>query len=178
MKRHYEESRAIDASPQQIFDYLDDHTRLSSHMSKSSWRMGGGRMSIELDEARGSRIGSKIRLAGRVLGVELSVEEVVMEREPPFRKSWETVGTPRLLVVERYRMGFDIVPRAQASLVRVFIDYDLPQRGLARWCGELFGDYYARWCTRQMLSDAVARFAVAKDERVERRAPHAANDRL
>lgn len=40
--RHYEESTAIPASAQQVFDFVDDHSRFSSHMSQSSWMMGGG----------------------------------------------------------------------------------------------------------------------------------------
>jgi hypothetical protein len=41
----------------------------------------------------------------------------------------------------------------------VFIDYAFPEQGLARWLGRLFGRYYARWCTRRMVADAVRHFA-------------------
>jgi hypothetical protein len=52
----------IPAPPEQVFAFVDDHSRFSSHMSQSSWMMGGGRMSIELDEAKGQAVGSHIRL--------------------------------------------------------------------------------------------------------------------
>ena len=42
---------------------------------------------------------------GRILGLKLSLDEVVTERDPPARKVWETVGVPRLLVIGPYRMG-------------------------------------------------------------------------
>ena len=115
-------------------------------------------METELDEGRGQKVGSRIRLSGRVFGVELSVEEIVTERNPPRRKVWETTGAPKLLVIGHYRMGFELSPQGNGSMLRVFIEYALPERGLARWLGRLFGRYYARWCTRQMVDDAVKRF--------------------
>jgi len=115
-------------------------------------------MEIKLDEGRGQKIGSRIRLAGRVFGIELSVEEVVNERDPPRRKVWETRHWPKLLIIDRYRMGFEISPRGDDSILRVFIDYALPARAPARWLGLLFAGYYARWCTRRMMDDAVKHF--------------------
>ena len=154
------ESRAlVSASPDRVFALLDDHERLASHMSKSSWRMGGGRMQTTLDEGRGQSVGSHIRVSGRVLGLELSLDEVVIGREPPTRKVWETVGTPRLLVIGPYRMGFDVTSCGSGSRVRVVIDYGLPTRWPDRWLGRAFGGYYAHWCTRSMVNDAVREFA-------------------
>lgn len=154
----YESNGLVRSSMDQVFAHIDDHTRLSSHMSDPSWRTGGGRMETELDEGRGQKVGSRIRLSGRVLGVDLSVEEVVTERNPPRRKVWETTGAPKLLVIGHYRMGFELSPKVNGSMLRVFIEYALPERGLARWLGRLFGRYYARWCTRQMVDDAVKHF--------------------
>ena len=101
-------------------------------------------MALQLDEQQGRRVGSRIRLAGRAFGVGLSVEEIVTEYQPPRLKVWETTGVPRLLVLARYRLGFEITPEGSGSVLRVFIDYGLPERGLARWCGVLFGRYYAK----------------------------------
>lgn len=117
-------------------------------------------MEIELDDARGQIIGSRIRLSGKIFGVQLSVEEIVIERNPPHRKVWETTGSPRLLVIGRYCMGFDIAAQESGSLLRVYIDYALPEDVPARWLGYLVGRYYARWCTQRMVEDAVRHFAV------------------
>ena len=115
-------------------------------------------MSIDIDAGRGQRIGSHIRMAGRVLGIPLSLDEVVVEREPSFRKAWETIGEPRLLVIGPYRMGFTVQPDASGSRLEVFIDYDLPKGPLSRRLGRLFGRFYARWCIRRMVDDAVTHF--------------------
>ncbi|HEU4692090.1 MAG TPA: SRPBCC family protein, partial [Vicinamibacterales bacterium] len=94
--RHFESSAFIDASAEHVFAFVDDHSRFSSHMNESSWMMGGGRMSVELDEAKGQAAGSHIRLSGRVFGISLYLDEVVTRRDPPTNKVWETVGAPRL----------------------------------------------------------------------------------
>ena len=155
---HYECTRMVQAPARELFEYADDPARLSSHMSEPSASMAGARMTIELDAGRGRRIGSRIRLAGRVLGLRLFVEEFVVESESPRRKVWETVGQPRLLVIGHYRMGFDIAPQRGGSLFRVFIDYAQPEAAPARWFGWVFGGLYARWCTRRMVNDAVVHF--------------------
>ena len=76
------------------------------------------------------------------------------EHEPPLRKTWQTQGEPRLLVIGAYRMGFTITPLASGSRLLVFIDYKLPARGLAHGLGRLLGPAYAAWCTRRMAQDA------------------------
>ena len=136
---HFEASAFVAASPDIVFAYADDPARLSSHMSESSWMMGGGRMAIELDAGRGQSVGSRIRLSGRVFGLELSLEEIVTERVPPQRKVWETTGSPKLLVIAHYRMGFEIASQENGSLPRVYIYYALPEDVPARWLGWLFG---------------------------------------
>lgn len=95
-----------------------------------------------------------------------------MSRHPPFRKVWETVGTPRLVVIGPYRMGFSLVPsgggagaaHSEAVGLTVFIDYALPQHGFARLLGRVFGDWYARWCTAGMVADARSAFGFAARE--------------
>ena len=150
--RHYDQAVFLPASPPQVFAFADDHSRLSSHMNESSWMMGGGRMSVETDEGNGQAVGSHIRL-----------DEVVTRREPPSHKVWETVGTPRLLVIGAYRMGVHIAPENGGSRLQVFIDYDLPTGWATYWLGRLFGGVYARWCVRQMLTGASAHFGVPTD---------------
>ena len=116
------------ASMDQVFAHIDDHTRLSSHMGEPSWRTGGGRLETQIDEGRGQKVGSRIRLSGCVFGLELSVEEIVVERDPPRRKVWKTTGAPRLLVIGHYRMGFELSAYESGSLLGVFIEYALPAR--------------------------------------------------
>jgi hypothetical protein len=159
MALHHRESAArIDAPPHEVFAFIDDHARFSSHMSKSSWMMGGGRMSIDLDAAKGQAVGSHIRFSGTVFGIRLSLDEVVTRRSPPTDKVWETVGAPRLLVIGSYTMGIQITPENGGSHLRVFLDYGVPCRWATRWLGLLFAGLYARWCVEQMIAGASKHF--------------------
>ncbi|MBI3980736.1 SRPBCC family protein [Candidatus Microgenomates bacterium] len=158
--RHYEESVLIPASSGDLFSYLDDHKSLSSHMSKSSLMMGGGKMDVSVDDGYGRKVGSHIRLKGTAFGIKLFLDEVVTRYEPPLLKTWETVGTPKLLVIGQYGMGIEIKPQNTNSLLRVFIDYDLPTANT--WLGQLFSGFYAKWCVRQMLKGARAHFTKLK----------------
>jgi hypothetical protein len=96
---HAESHEQIQAPAERVFGHLDDHTRLAAHMNQRSWRTGWSRMTLSLDEQAGRALGSHIRMEGRVLGVKLSLEEVVTEHTPPARRVWRTVGAPRLLVI-------------------------------------------------------------------------------
>lgn len=40
---HYEDTLFIPASPEKLFEYIDDHKRFSSHMSQYSWMMAGSK---------------------------------------------------------------------------------------------------------------------------------------
>jgi hypothetical protein len=82
----------------------------------------------------------------------------VVEREPPTRKAWDTVEA-RLVVIGQYRLGFELEPREEQSVLRVFIDYDWPRGTLARCAAALLAKRYARWCTERMAKDASTHFA-------------------
>ena len=144
----------VNADAQRLFEHLDDPRRLSAHMGRRSAMMAGAAMVLTTDAGAGRSIGSVYRLHGKVLGLELDVSSRVEEREPPRRKTWHTVGEPRLLVIGHYRMGFDITPLGQGCRLAVFIEYAWPER--RPWLGRLLGSAYAAWCTQRMALDAQA----------------------
>lgn len=150
MEKHYKDSIEINATPEAIFAYADDHSKFSSHMNESSWMMGGGKMETEVDEGHGQKIGSHIKMGGKVFGIKLFLDEVITEHESPRRKVWKTVGDLKLLVIGHYQLGFEIEPKENKSIFTVFIDYDLPSKNI--WLGKLFGGIYAKWCVNQMIS--------------------------
>lgn len=44
MRPHHQEGTLLlDAAPEEVFRRLDDHVELASHMTNSSWMMGGGK---------------------------------------------------------------------------------------------------------------------------------------
>lgn len=159
-ERHHEANVILPAGGKEVFSYVDDFSSLSAHMSQSSVMMMGGSMDMLFDAERGQAVGSHVRMKGRMMGIELFLEEVVTERDPPRHKAWETIGSPRLLVIAGYRLGFDITDGNNTSELRVFIDYDLPATLVSRWLGYLFGKMYAKWCVQQMVDGARSHFAM------------------
>ncbi len=83
---HFECNVLVNAPAAAVFSRLDDPRLLSAHMSGSSWMMAGSRMALEVDASQGRAVGASIRMGGRVLGIALSLEEIVTERNPPRRK--------------------------------------------------------------------------------------------
>lgn len=154
--RHVEAAASLAAPPADVFEVLDDHARLGEHMSKASWRTLGSAMTLRMDDDHGRRVGARISMRGRILGVPIALDEVVAQREPPHAKAWETTGTPRLLVIGHYRLSAEVQAAPGGSRVRVTIDYDLPRRGA--WLGRLLGRTYARWCVRRMIATLVRAF--------------------
>jgi hypothetical protein len=156
--RHSEAVGSLAVNAEDLFTYLDKHSQLSAHMTKSSWMMGGGRMDMTTDEGGFRKLGSKLRLAGKAFGLTVFLEEEVANYAPPLGKAWQTIGAPKLLVIGAYRMGFDIEREPAGARLRVFIDYDLPGDIIGRIAGFLLGGFYARWCVTSMLMEAQKRF--------------------
>jgi len=158
LERHEEAGCIVSAPPAAVFESIDHPQRLSAHMARRSWQLAGTSMRIETDADEGKAVGSHVRLSGRMLGIDLFVECVIVNRTPGVIKEWETVGTPRLLVIGPYRMGVRMAPHESGSKVTVSIDYALPEAFKSRVLATVLGPVYARWCVRQMARDIAARF--------------------
>ncbi len=157
--RHLEESLTISAAPEAIFSYVDDHRNFSAHMNQSSMMMAGSKMETKTDQGEGKRVSSHITMSGRVLGINLYLDEVITIHEPPHQKEWQTVGNINLLVIDHYSLGFKIEPDAIGSKFTVYIDYDLPKSWKTRALGILFGGMYAKWCVSQMTNGVKNHFS-------------------
>lgn len=149
----------VTTSAERLFDYMDDQANPGTHMQRSSAMMLWGSMAYDFDDARGRSVGSVIKMTGKVAGLNLYVEEVVIQRQPPFLKAWETVGEPRLLVIGSYRMRFQIEDSGRLCRLHVFIDYNYPTSVVGRIAGTLLGAIYARWCVDRMATAAKAAFS-------------------
>jgi hypothetical protein len=146
------------------FEHIDQPERLSAHMARPSWQLAGASMTIETDGGGGRRVGSHVRLADRMLEILLRVEGVVVEREPPKLKTWETIGQPRLMVIGRYHTSVRMDAWNDRSHVTISIDYALPAGAPVRWLGKAFGSLYANWRVRQMVRDLVHRFRATRNQ--------------
>jgi hypothetical protein len=156
---HHEGETRVAAPAARVFAWMDDPNHLAGHMNRSSKMMAGGSMCTFLDAGQGRQPGSHIWMRGRMLGFPLELDEIVIVREPPHRKVWETVSEPTLWVLGAYRMGFEVTQQGSECGVSVFIDYNLPMspwlQPLAWWMNRP----YAVWCVDQMLSAVTEEFS-------------------
>ena len=157
----------IAAKADAVFAFLDDQASLGGQMEKPTAMMLGGSMHYTFDDGEGRTVGSVIRMDGKILGLTLTLQEEVAEHEPPRRKVWQTVGTPHILVVGAYRMGFEIEADGNQSSLRVFIEYDLPASRLGHFFGLMFARPYAHWCVSKMAEDAAKHFKLGHESKTE-----------
>lgn len=155
---HYEETVNIIAKPEEIFSYADDFNNFSSHMNKSSWMMAGSKMETSTDGGKGKKVGSHIKMQGKILGFNLFLDEVITKHIFPYHKEWETVGDINLIVIDHYKLGFEISSEDNNSKLRIYIDYNLPKSALLHFAGLVFGGVYAKWCVRQMINGVGSHF--------------------
>jgi Polyketide cyclase / dehydrase and lipid transport len=159
---HAQGSAVVRATPESAFAFLDTHENIAAHMNRPSWAMLGGTMTTSLDEFAGKRVGSVINIRGKVLGIPISLAEKIVQRVPPRCKRWETIGTPQLIVIGAYRMGFDLEPASKGCRVTVSIDYELPRAQPGRLLGRLLGPAYARWCVERVIQAVAHAFGGTK----------------
>ena len=155
---HFADEAVTAAPPAVLFAHLDRHSQLSAHMTRRSWMMGGGKMDITTDDGGFQRLGSRLRLAGRAFGLTLFLEEEITDYRPPQMKVWRTIGSPRLLIIGHYRMGFEITAAPTGSRLRVFLDCDLPSGVVTRLLGRLLAPMYGQWCVRNMVAEGEKKF--------------------
>jgi hypothetical protein len=158
-QKHYEESVVIKSDQESVFAFADDYKNFSSHMNKGSWIMGGGKMETLTDEGKGKKMDSHIKMNGNILGMNLFLDEVIVQYEPPYKKAWETVKDINLIVIDHYKLGFEITPNEEnSSKLKVYIDYNHPSSRKSLWLGYLFGKMYAQWCVKQMINTVIDHF--------------------
>ena len=99
---HHESAGPGNPSVEQVFVFLDGPEALAAHLGESSMTMPDSHRSKDVDADGDRVIGSKVRMHARKPGIRLALEEVITRRRVPAVKVWETVGTPKLLVISHW----------------------------------------------------------------------------
>ena len=99
-------------------------------------------MNTAVDAGLGQKVGSHIRMDGKVFGIKVSLDEVIIEYAPPQFKVWETVRQPKLVVIDHYRMTAQIECETDGAHLTVSIDYNLQKTSTL--LGKFFGGFYAK----------------------------------
>lgn len=152
--RRLSESIEINAPADVVFRHVDDIRNTGMHMTESSMPMMGGALALEVLSPNPLGLGATYRMHGKVMGMTIDFTETVTEWVPNRKRVWKTIGEPKLIIMGGYEMSFLVEPVGGGSRLTFGISYDLPESFFGRILGWLLGNWYGRWCLRNMCRDA------------------------
>lgn len=143
----------IQATPEKVFAQMDDFSKTGMHMSESSMMMMGSKLNLEQLSSNATGLNAKYRWFGNMMGMTIDFTEVVTKWVPSKLKEWETIGNAQIIIMRWYRMGFEITPSENGTVVKISIAYEPPKGWFYRLLSFLFGGIYCNWCLNNMLND-------------------------
>lgn len=149
---------AIQATPEKVFAQMDDFSKTGMHMSESSMMMMGSKLTLEQLSSNATGLNAKYHWYGKMMGMTIDFTEVVTKWMPPKLKDWETIGDAQIIIMRWYRMGFEITPNNNETMVTMSIAYEPPKGWFYRLLSFLFGGIYCNWCLNNMLNDTKKAF--------------------
>lgn len=149
---------AIQAPPEKVFAQMDDFSKTGMHMSENSMMMMGSKLTLEQLSPNAVGLNAKYRWYGKMMGMNMDFTQVVTKWMPPKLKEWETIGDAQIIIMRWYRMGFEITPSENGTMVTISIAYEPPKGWFYRLLSFLFGGIYCNWCLNNMLNDTKKAF--------------------
>lgn len=149
-----ERTQWFNASPEAVFNCLDDLGVTGMHMESSSLPMMGGKLQLEFLTPNKTGPFTSYRWRGNVLWWKLDFTVVVTHWVAGRAKTWQTIGRPRLLLYEWFEMHLDVVSSGEGTTAHLFFTYEKPAGVLNQLLCALLGSWYGKWCLNHMLEDA------------------------
>lgn len=141
------------ASPEKVFQYLDNLGVTGMHMTQSSAMMMGNKLHLEYLTQNHSGLGAKYRWTGRMLGIEMDFTVEVTKWNKGIEKIWETVGVSKMIIYSWYRMHLFVSTEQNTTVAELSISYRKPKGWFHKLISFLLADLYCKWCLRNMLFD-------------------------
>jgi hypothetical protein len=153
------------ATPEAVFDHLDDLSVTGMHMTKSSMPMMGGKMNLEFISPNKKGLNTKYRWTGKVLWMNLDFTVAVTKWVKGIEKSWKTIGPTKMIICSWFRMDLQIEPNGPETTAHLSITYEKPKGFFNVILSFLLANWYCRWCLNNMLNDTASRL---KNQDVEK----------
>lgn len=144
----------IHASPEKVFEALDDLGVAGMHMTKSSAMMMGTKLHLQYLTDHHMGLGSKYTWTGTMMGMKMDFTVEVTKWERGVEKIWETAGDAKMIIYSWYRMHLLVKRVNEGSEAVLSIIYQKPKGWFAKIISFLFADWYCNWCLKSMLGDA------------------------
>jgi hypothetical protein len=141
------------ASPEAVFDCLDDLGVTGMHMAKSSMPMMGGKMELKFLTSHQSGLYTRYRWTGKVLWWVLDFTVEVTKWIKDKEKTWETIGPAQIILYSGFQMNLKIETNSVETIANLSISYEKPKGVFNKVLCFLLGSFYARWCLKNMLND-------------------------
>jgi hypothetical protein len=148
------ETVEIKAAPEKVFGFVDDIQHTGWHMKKSSMAMMGSKLTLEVLSKNKTGLGATYRWYGQVMGMAMDFSEEVTEWVKNKRRVWETTGKPKLIIMNGYKMWFEVEPVKNKTRITFGITYDLPRDLRGKILGAISAKWYSKWCLKSMTQDA------------------------
>ena len=148
-----EKIKVYSASPEEVFVCIDDLGVTGMHMTKSSMPMMGGKMVLEFLSANRTGLNTKYRWTGKVLWMVMDFTVVVTKWVFGKKKSWETEGLAKMIIMSWFRMDLKVSGNEQRATATLSISYERPKGFFNRLLSFILADWYCRWCLKNMLND-------------------------
>lgn len=146
-------TKLYSASPQTVFDHLDDLGLTGMHMTKSSMMMMGSKLHLQYLTAQKRGPGTKYRWTGKMMGMMMDFTVEVTRWIAGKEKTWETIGPAKLIIYSCYRMHLSIAQVGTKTLAELSITYEKPLGFFYKILSFFFAAWYGRWCLANMLND-------------------------
>ncbi len=142
------------ATPEKVFQCIDDLGVTGMHMTKSSMPMMGGKLNLNFLTANHTGLGSKYRWTGKVVGMTMDFTVEVTKWVKGKEKIWQTIGDPKMIIYSWFRMNLEISTSLDDTQAELSITYEKPKGWLNRFLSFFLADWYCGWCLKNMLDDS------------------------
>lgn len=143
----------VRASPEKVFTFMDDLSKTGIHMSQSSMMMMGSKLTLEQLEGPSKGVGATFHWSGKVMGMPIDITETVTKWIENKEKVWETIGSPKIIILGWYRMSLKTENVGESTLASLQIEYTKPNGWFYKILSFFFAGWYSRWCLNNMLTD-------------------------
>lgn len=147
-------TRIYQASPEDVFDCLDNLSVTGMHMTRSSIPMMGGKLNLEFLSPQKTGLNTLYRWTGKVLWWDMGFTVQVTEWIRGKEKTWKTVGPVRIILYSWFEMRLHVERAMEGSTALLSFTYEKPKGPLNKLLCLLLGDWYGKWCLNHMLADA------------------------
>ncbi|HEX8041300.1 MAG TPA: hypothetical protein VF490_19265 [Chryseosolibacter sp.] len=136
-----------------VFQCLDNLGVTGMHMTQPSMMMMGGKLDLKFLTQSHTGPGTRYRWTGKMMGMKIDFTVEVTKWIHGREKTWETIGSARLIIYSWYQMHLSLTEHAGSTTAELSIAYKRPEGIFYRILSFLLADWYCRWCLKRMLED-------------------------